>query len=245
MNRPIIAHTTDLSGDDTLAFIHAAALAAGSGARLVTVHGNAPPDKASQIPDAAVLATLWGRAIEHERICHECCDDVADTVLDAIRQLSPAIVIAGTHARHGLAALLHGSVSEALARNLDMPTLVVPNQARGFVDRETGAIDLRRVLVPASDEATAEVGRRAARSLATLAGVAAPEVVVLHVAQGSVEDAVVEAARDQRACAIVMPTRGHDGLRDTLIGSHTERVIHDAGCPVLVVPLAGSPVTAR
>ena len=35
-----IAHTTDLTGDDLAAFHHAAALAAASGARLVTNHGS-------------------------------------------------------------------------------------------------------------------------------------------------------------------------------------------------------------
>jgi nucleotide-binding universal stress UspA family protein len=38
------------------------------------------------------------------------------------------------------------------------------------------------------------------------------------------------------ACAM-MPTRGHDRAGDILRGSHTERVIHEASCPVLVVPL--------
>ncbi|MBZ0234964.1 MAG: hypothetical protein K8M05_21730, partial [Deltaproteobacteria bacterium] len=52
MERPVLAHTTDLSGDDGAAFVHAAALAAASGARLVTIHGNAPPETAAQLPAA-------------------------------------------------------------------------------------------------------------------------------------------------------------------------------------------------
>ena len=42
MDRPLLAHTTDLSGDDTAAFVHASALAAASAARLVTVHDLTP-----------------------------------------------------------------------------------------------------------------------------------------------------------------------------------------------------------
>jgi nucleotide-binding universal stress UspA family protein len=34
-----------------------------------------------------------------------------------------------------------------------------------------------------------------------------------------------------------MPTRGHDGLGDALLGSHTEHVIREARCPVLSVPI--------
>jgi len=100
MTTTTIAHTTDLSGDDSAAFHHAAALAAASGARLITVHGNPGEVTAAQLPDAAPLAARWGRVIAHQRICHECCDEVADTVIDAIHQLRPQLVVAGTHARH-------------------------------------------------------------------------------------------------------------------------------------------------
>jgi nucleotide-binding universal stress UspA family protein len=253
----VIAHTTDLGGEDGLAFVHAAALAAASGARLVTIHGNAPPEVASRLPAAAPLAARWGRAIDHERRCHECCDDVTDTVLDALRRLAPALVVAGTHARHGFRAFLHESVSAALSRNLEVPTLIVPNHGRGFVEEATGAIDLRRVLVPAEDAATAEVGVNAARRLCAMAGARAPELIVLHVGDGNIvppnagglavhvryvrgrlEHEIREVAREDRACAIVMATRGHDGMLDALLGSHTEHVIHGAACPVLVAPMS-------
>ncbi len=252
----VIAHTTDLSGADGAAFVHAAALAAASGTRLVTVHGNAPADTAERLPDAAVLGSRWGRPIAHERRCHECCDDVTDTLLDALRRVMPSLVVTGTHARRGLSAMVHGSVSESLARNLDVPTLVVPNRGPGFVDETSGAIDLRRVLIPAGDVGTAARGVAAARALLALAGVRHAELLVLVVgdhqlalpldadvrvihARGTLESAIVASAREHEACVIVMPTLGHDGLGDVLFGSHTEHVIRTAGCPVLTVP-AGS-----
>jgi hypothetical protein len=96
------------------------------------------------------------------------------------------------------------------------------------------------------------------RTLCTLAGATDVELLLLHVhpvgadelrwpadlgpgvrivrGTGRLEEAIVSAARDQAACVIVMPTHGHDGLRDALLGSHTEHVIRDAGCPVLAVP---------
>jgi nucleotide-binding universal stress UspA family protein len=250
----VIAHTTDLSGDDGPAFVHAAALAAASGARLITVHGNAPADTASRLPDAAPLGVRWGRAIAHERRCHECCDDVTDTLLDALVRVMPGLVVTGTHARRGLSAVLHGSVSESLARNLAVPTLVVPNRGRGFVDEASGAVDLRRVLIPAGDAATAARGLAAARALLAVAGVERADLIVLVVgdhqldlpldgdvrvvhARGALDDAILASARDQQACLIVMPTLGHDGVGDVLFGSHTEHVIRAAGCPVLTVPV--------
>lgn len=249
----LIAHATDLSGDDEAAFVHAAALAAAGGARLVSVHGNASGTGAARLPDAAVLAARWGRPIAHERRCHECCDEVADTVLDALRGLRPGLVVLGTHARHGLAALLRGSVGETIARNLDVPALVVPNRCRGFADVATGAIELRRIVIPAGDAAEAARGLAAARSLLALAGVLDARLELLHVGdddprlaelgaevtreQGPLEEAIVDVARAHKACLVVMPTRGHDGLGDALLGSHTERVIREVGCPVLSVPI--------
>jgi nucleotide-binding universal stress UspA family protein len=231
-----IVHATELTGDDLAAFHHAAALAAASGARLLTIHGNAAAAEAARLPDAAPLAARWGRPIAQQRICHECCDDVADTVVDAIAKAAPELVVAGTHARHGLAAWFAGSVAEAVARNIAVPTLIVPNQVRGFVDPRTGRLDLERVLVAAGTDAEAAHGARAARALVALAGVAA-EIQPIHVDGRRIADALVAEARSRGACVIVMATHGHDGLVDVLIGSHTEQVVRDAGCPVLAAPM--------
>lgn len=248
----LIAHATDLSGDDGAAFVHASALAAASSARLVTVHGNAPASEASRLPDASTFATRWGRPIWHDRHCHECCDDVSDTVLDAMKTLAPDLVVLGTHARHGIAALFHQSVGEAIARNVTVPALVVPNKTAGFVDAATGAIDLRRILIPAGTVADAERGIAAARQLLAMLHIHDAELELLHVGieepalltlgvrvtrtEGPLEEAILAAARARQACLIVMPTRGHDQVGDVLRGSHTERVLRDATCPVLAVP---------
>lgn len=248
----LIAHATDLTGDDDAAFVHATALAAASAARLVTIHGNAET-ATPQLPDGAALAARWGRTITHERRCHECCDDVADTVIDAMRVLHPDLVVLGTHGRHGFAALLGaGSVGETIARNLDAPALVVPNRSRGFVDAKNGAIDLHRIVIPAGNIADATRGVSAARDILAMAGVDDAELEIVHVGdedpalaklgvkltrvQGKLEDAILEVARTRQACMIVMPTSGHDGFGDVLLGSHTERVIREAECPVLSVP---------
>jgi len=251
----VIAHTTDLSGDDATAFVHACALAAASGARLVTVHGNAPAATEAQLPDAGLLSARWGKPIAHDRMCHECCDDITDTVIDAIRRIGPQLVVAGTHARHGLSALLHASVGEAIARNVGVPTLIVQNHGPGFVDAATGGFRLRRVLVPAGTRAEALAGLAAARALLGLARLTEVELVVVHASadgddfelsdlpvtvsqtRGELEGVVVAAASERGAGLIVMVSRGHNGVLDALRGSHTERVIRDAGCPVLSVPI--------
>lgn len=244
----LIAHASDLTGDDTAAFLHAAALTR-DGARLITVHAGPEADAG---PAASELAARWGRPIAHELRRVEREDDVSDSVIELLRRLRPDLVVVGTHARHGLAAWLRGSVAEAIARNLDAPVLVVPNHVRGFVNARTGDIDLRRVVVPAGNARDARLGLAAAHRLAAGAGTPA-ELAIVHVgphdpeldrlgvpvarADGALEDAILSTASRRDACLIVMATRGHDQVGDVVLGSHTERVIRDASCPVLSVPI--------
>jgi universal stress protein A len=53
---------------------------------------------------------------------------------------------------------------------------------------------------------------------------------------GSAHLEIVGYARDTGATMLVMGTHGHGGLAHAVIGSVTERVVHRAPCPVLVVP---------
>jgi nucleotide-binding universal stress UspA family protein len=53
----------------------------------------------------------------------------------------------GHHTDHGL-WWLQGSVAEAAARRAHAPALFLLEDQRGFVDRETGAISLKTILLP-------------------------------------------------------------------------------------------------
>lgn len=243
----LIAHASDFSGDDASAFLHAAALTR-DGSRLVTLH--AGPE--GRVPvDASELAARWGHPTKHELHRVELEDDVSDGLLEALQRLRPDLVVVGTHARHGFAAWLHDSVGEAIARNLCVPVLVVPNQARGFVDPQSGAVDLRRVIVPAGNASDARKAAAAAQLLGRIsASVVALELVharpidpdlerlglALRRIDGALDDAIIAAARARDACLIAMATHGHDAVGDVLRGSHTERMIREARCPVLSVP---------
>ena len=70
-------------------------------------------------------------------------------------------------------------------------------------------------------------------------GGAAVEVVVVR---GQPARSIVEFAAAEACDLIVMATHGTAGLHHALVGSVTRKVIHHAGCPVLVVRL---PAAAR
>ncbi len=54
---------------------------------------------------------------------------------------------------------------------------------------------------------------------------------------GSPATEIVRRAQQINADLIVMGTHGHGGLAHAVLGSVTERVLHKAHCPVLVVPV--------
>ena len=59
-----------------------------------------------------------------------------------------------------------------------------------------------------------------------------PETVVLV---GKPHDKIVELADDRKVDLIVVGTHGHGFVGHVLMGSTTERILHHAPCPVLVV----------
>lgn len=55
-----------------------------------------------------------------------------------------------------------------------------------------------------------------------------------HVRSGRPYEEIVKLARELQIDLVVLPTRGHGGLKRVLLGSTTERVVRYASCPVLV-----------
>lgn len=268
-----IAHATDLRETENLAFVHGVALARTSRSTLFSVHANDDPALFDRIPRAVDLLARWNAlpagssegdeskvGMKHERLLDNCCDDPVDTLLRAIRMREPQLFVGCTSGREGIARAMLGSVAEAIALQLRVPSLLFPMAGRGFVDADTGAMKLRKILVTAGDDAATTVGANHAVWLADLAGAAEVDVELLHVedgkpmptiqlprrpgasfrftsVKGDLEEAIVRRAEDSGADVLVMATRGHDSLRDVLLGSHAERVLRRSPCPVLSIPL--------
>ena len=177
-----------------------------------------------------------------------------------LRTHAADLIVLSTEGREGISRWLHGSVAEKLARHTRAPTLFVPAKARGFVDPRRGEVSLKRVLIPVDHDPqpVAAIGR--IMSFAHLiAGIDAEERL-LHVGheapdvkrpaephrrlpvalrKGDAVQAIIDGAKEWPADLIGMPTAGHNGFLDALRGSTTERVLRQAPCPLLAVPVAG------
>jgi nucleotide-binding universal stress UspA family protein len=183
----------------------------------------------------------------------------AAAILDYLAEHDCDLIVLATEGREGLPAWLRPSVAERVARETKTMTLFVPAEGRGFVNPKTGAIHLSRVLIPATGAPTAQPALEYAARMARLADPPI-EFVLLHVGdgpmpalerpqdpafrfreerrQGDVSDAIVNTGREMGVDLIAMTTDGRDGFLGALgRGSHTERVVRGAACPVLAVPV--------
>lgn len=184
-------------------------------------------------------------------------DAVASVVNYAEKHPTDLIVLA-TH-DNGLPGWMRGSVSEPVLRGCRKKTIFIPESAKGFVS-EKGHINIKNILIPvdfkpnplSSIKYTVDFAKAYSDSEKV-------SILLLHVGDsiklekidmfsdekikvskeivsGNVIDEIIKRANSQRADLIVMPTHGHDGFLDILRGSTTERVLHDARCPVLAYP---------
>jgi nucleotide-binding universal stress UspA family protein len=265
-----VVHATALTPEDEVPRQHAVAIVAAAGGRLYSLHVTDVLDSTVEIPDASELVRAWVRArgtsservnaVEHQRLVKRSADEPHTVLLETIAELQPDLVVVGTHARHGVDLALMGSTAEALVREARVPVLLLPAGRAGFVNPETGALRLRRILVPMGDPHAAQTAIDGAVRLAELTGDHVGDFVLVHVgdeaeapavtlhgglgwgrrwvrASGSVVDEVVALAEAEHADLVVMASRGHDSVVDSLFGSHTERMLRRSPCPVLAVPV--------
>ncbi len=169
------------------------------------------------------------------------------------------LLVLATQGREGLPRWVRPSIAEAMARRAHMQTLFIPPHDAGFVDQRTGAFDLKRVLFPVDHHPAAGPALGAIQRFCRALGVQ-PEIHALHIGAdapvlstsadpadivavelraGNVVDTILQAAADIKANLIGMATAGHHGLLDALRGGTTERVLRQAPCPVLAIPIGG------
>ena len=172
------------------------------------------------------------------------------------------IVLATAHFR-GRMRWLKKSVAVPLARRAGEMTLFIPAGLQGFVSLASGEVSLRNVLIPVAATPRPQPAVAAAARLVQRLECAAGEFTLVHVGEagsmpavrqpavrgwtwttatgsGDVIDGIVDMAQQTKADLIVMSTDGRDGFLDALRGSHSERVLSRAPCPVLAIPAESS-----
>lgn len=170
------------------------------------------------------------------------------------------LIVLATHPHEGRMRWLHPSAAEPIARESHGATLFIPGGAKGFVAPADGSISIRNVLVPVATNPWPERAVTCAYRLAHALGMGDAMFHLLHVGpasgmpdvapdgeagvqwpqivrSGPVVETILEVADEVRADLIAMTTDGHHGFLDALRGSTTERVLREAGRPLLAVPL--------
>lgn len=267
-------HPTDFTPASEVAFVHALKLTLLTGGDLHILH---VAERASLPTPAAfpgVRETLqrWGvlppgspseavgeLGITVEKVEAVGADPVTATGEFLLRHPADIVVMA-THPRDGLARWREPSVAEAIARHAGEIALFVPEGARSFVSRPTGALSLRRILVPVDHAPAPQPAIDAAAAVAMLAGDEPITLRLMHVGAtpfpsgegpgrrnwtwerraepGHPVEALTRAAREWEPDLVVMSTQGRHGLMDALRGTTTERLLHAARCPVLAASVS-------
>jgi nucleotide-binding universal stress UspA family protein len=272
-----ILHPSDFSKASRVAFAHALKIALKSGAELEIVHVRNPNRGVdseglwSDFPGVRTTLARWdilplnakpeevvNAGLRVKKVLNAASDPLA-AMVQYCADRPPDLLVLATQQRDGLARWLHKPVAEPLARRSRAMTLFVPNQSKGFVAPATGAVTLRRILIPVDHRPDGQAALEEAYFLAAAFDCAAVEFKLVHVGtervmptlylphrpgwkwESRIEPgkAVERILREDTAWSpdlIVMATQGHLDFLDALRGSTTERVLRGARCPVLTVP---------
>lgn len=181
--------------------------------------------------------------------------DPVEGVLDYLKKNGADMVVLAT--RHHGFDWLHRSIAEPIARKSGEMTLFVPDDGRGFVSPADGTVTLRTILVPIAETPAPGPAMAGAARLVRRLHCESGTFILLHVGEKKLEpatprvpgwgwrrlnrtgntiDAIVNTAREKEADLIVMTTDGRNGFLDALRGSHSERVLRRAPCPLLAIP---------
>jgi len=268
-----IFHPTDLGAGSTTAFLHALRLAIATRSTLTIMHvARNGESHWSDLPGVRDTLAHWGLlrdagdtdglkalGVGVRKVIAE-GDDPVRACLDHLGRHPTDLVVLATHRDGGRRGWMKRKVAEPLARGAGEPTLLVPEDSRGFVDPGTGQVALRRVLVPVAMHPAPRRALDAAMAIAgRLNGGAEVAFTLLHVGtpstepsveapagegwtceritrEGDVVGTIAHMAQAMRCDLVVMATKGHDGFLDALRGSTTEQVLRAVHCPVLAVP---------
>lgn len=272
-----IVHPTDFSQASRVAFAHALKIALQTQAQLEIMHvqrhrlGREKDIHWSDFPGVRATLARWNilpteaqpdevarTGIRIKKILNAESEPL-EALLRYCQDHPPDMLVLATRQREGLNRLLHKAVAAPLARRSRAMTLFVPAQGRGFIAPATGAVTLRRILIPVDHHPDGQAALDEAYFLASgldRTGVhfrllhAGTDIVIpdlslphqpgwtweKHVVSGDPVECILAEDDAWSPDLIVMATEGRVNFLDALRGSTTEKIVRRAHCAVLAVP---------
>ena len=186
--------------------------------------------------------------------------DPVASIVQYLEKHTMDLIVLTTHQPKGIDRWLHQAIAEPVARGSRQMTLFIPQGKNGFVSLKDGEMSLQRILIPVDQHPSPQAAIDAATGLVHLFNGHGTEFTIVHVGShdtlpsfhyskghewkwetivstGSVLEHILKIAEDCSPDLIVMATQGHQGFLDALRGSTTERVLREAPCPILAVPV--------
>ena len=209
----------------------------------------------SQRSDVAKL----GIDVKKVQVVHQ---DPIESVTSYLAAHATDLIVLATDQSKGGLPWLSKSMAVPVAHASRQMTLFIPKGAAGFVSPQDGSISLTNILIPVAATPPGQAALQAAVRMAYRLNCPEGVFTVLHVGeegdmpdlhysempgwrwnkvikQGDVVDVICGTAEEIKTDLIVMTTEGRHGFLDALRGSHSERVLHKAPCPLLAIPAGG------
>lgn len=268
-----IFHPTDFSSASMAAFGYALKLSLGMRSDLTIMHvdpARADPDF-EDFPRVRATLSRWGilreGATKEELLAlglgvckiRAMAEAPVPSILQLLWRRPADLMVLATHPQDHLAQWLSEPIGESLARKSRTMSLFVPDQSRGLVSLDTGAVGLQRILIPVDHRPLAQAAVDAACMMAAALGVQDARFELLYVGAkaqmpnlqlprqegwtwhqsvttGVVVDEIFDVATWLQPDLIVMATEWRHGFLDALRGSTTARILRRTTCPLLAVP---------
>jgi len=272
--RPVIVHPTDFAPGDAAAMAHAVALSLASKSilKLLLVRIDkesfySPTQGLRQVRDLLVSWGVLGKDAAYDRWEKELEMEVSSVsiaarnaragILEFLQDTLCNLVVLANYPNKALTRWTDASVHTSLLRKGRMMSLFLREGRRGFVDPKTGAIGLKRILMPIASGLDSVPAIRRIQAMLALIDSGA-EIRLMHVGKrppalvdendvtldmpillrdGAVVETILAAADELQVDAIAMPTAGRHGLLDAVRGSASAQVLEDARWPLLAVPV--------
>lgn len=187
--------------------------------------------------------------------------EVAEEIALETEKREFELMVMSSHALAGWSYFLHHSVSSSVVHDTQLPGLLLPPEASGFVNSSSGSLHLDKVLLPVAPDPDAWPALQAvSRLLHTLKPRGSGEVALVYVGReqdfpelslpnlpagwswtrrtlgGDPVPVLSAFAKDWEPQLAGLSSAGQTSWKDRWFGSTAEQLLHEFSCPLLVAP---------